>query len=208
MLANDGSGAAALTEHVREGVLGRMVRYGGAEALRCLALACKTLPLADAPVRPNCPGAAGKTDERKRLHVLGVGVSVRRRCLSIWIWLWFGTEGQVRMSVERLGFPCIPTAATRQQHAVSSALVLPCASSTCNKAVAHCACATKHVLGFDVLLCTCLVFFYFTLMSIAIRTACCAAASTINGSFIGDAHALLAEQAPEKPGLRSGGARG
>jgi len=77
VLANDGSGAAALTEHVREGVLGRMVRYGGAEALRCLALACKTLPLADAPVRPNCPGAAGKTDERKRLHVLGVWV-----CLS------------------------------------------------------------------------------------------------------------------------------
>ena len=51
MLANDGSGAAQLGEGVRREVLDRVTRYGSAEALRCLALACKALPLADAQVQ-------------------------------------------------------------------------------------------------------------------------------------------------------------
>ncbi len=51
VLANDGSGAAPLADSVRNAVLHRVTAYGGAEALRCLALACKTLPLADAQAR-------------------------------------------------------------------------------------------------------------------------------------------------------------
>ncbi|KAK9840627.1 hypothetical protein WJX81_005487 [Elliptochloris bilobata] len=52
VLANDGSGTTALMEGMRDAVMGRVTAYGGAEALRCLALACKTLPLADAQVVP------------------------------------------------------------------------------------------------------------------------------------------------------------
>lgn len=51
VLANDGSGAALLADSVRDAVMHRVTAYGGAEALRCLALACKTLPLADAQAR-------------------------------------------------------------------------------------------------------------------------------------------------------------
>lgn len=51
VLANDGSGAAPLADSVRDAVMHRVTAYGGAEALRCLALACKTLPLADAQAR-------------------------------------------------------------------------------------------------------------------------------------------------------------
>jgi hypothetical protein len=178
VLANDGSGAAPLTEHVREGVLGRMVRYGGAEALRCLALACKTLPLADAPVRPGCPRAAGKADERKRLHALGsVSVPVRRRCLPMWVWLCFQRGGQARMSVGRLG--CLAPAELAQ------------------RPVAHCAYAIKHMLGVY-------------LRGNANCTDCCANTVRHASALLSNTHALLAEQAPETPEVRSctGGARG
>lgn len=41
---NDGSGAAPMTEGLRRALLGRVTAYGAHQALRCLALASRSMP--------------------------------------------------------------------------------------------------------------------------------------------------------------------
>ena len=66
VLANDGSGQAALTERLKQEVLASVTAYGGAQALRCLALARKSMPAGSSRVRGVCgPQCAGHWGVRR-----------------------------------------------------------------------------------------------------------------------------------------------